>query len=140
MSLRDHLQSIYDKHGKLTPGIVVQEARAKNHPLHDRFEWDDKRAGDAWRRQQAHELIRSVRVVYREATETDPEASVRAWHAVRSDQEHVYEPAQVIAEDPLLTQMLLRDMEREWKQLHRRYGHMVEFIELVRGDLGDAAA
>lgn len=140
MSLRDHLQDIYDRRGALTPALVVDEARPKDHPLHERFEWDNKVAGEAWRRQQAHELIRSVRVVYREATETDPAEDVRAWHAVRSEDGHVYKPAAEIAQDDMLTAILLKDMEREWKALHRRYGQFAEFVELVRGSLGEEAA
>jgi hypothetical protein len=141
MSLRDHLQSIYDAHQKLTPALLVDEARDEAHPLHDRFEWDDGVAGESWRRQQAHELIRSVRIVYRKATKRAPERSVRAYHAVRKESGHVYEPAEKVASDPLLQQMVLRDMEREWRQLKARYGHFQEFIDMVRGDLdtGEAA-
>jgi hypothetical protein len=141
MSLRDHLQSIYDAHQKLTPALLVDEARDEAHPLHDRFEWADEIAGEAWRRQQAHELIRSVRIVYRKADKRSPERSVRAYHAVRKESGHVYEPAEKVASDPLLQQMVLRDMEREWRQLKARYGHFQEFIDMVRGDLdtGEAA-
>lgn len=136
MSLRDHLQAIYDEHGRLTPAIVVDEARAKTHPLHSRFEWDNRVAGERWRREQAHELIRSVKVVYREPSETDPGADVRAWHAVRSDDGHVYEPAETVATDEFMSALVLRDMEREWRAMHRRYGGFREFVAMVRGDVG----
>lgn len=140
MSLRDHLQDIYDQHGALTPALVVEQARPKSHPLHDRFEWDNRAAGEAWRRQQAHELIRSVKVVYREATDSDPAEHVRAWHAVRGEEGHSYEPAEKVAGDPFLSALVLKDMEREWKQLHRRYGHFAEFVALVRGDTEQVAS
>lgn len=139
-NLRDVMQAIYDGHGKLTPSIVVDEARDESHPLHSRFEWDDKVAGDAYRRDQAHELIRSVRVVYREATETESARTVRAFHAVRREDGHVYEPTEKVAEDELLSKIVLQDMEREWKQLMRRYGQFEEFLDLVRGDLASKAA
>jgi hypothetical protein len=138
MSLRDQLQAIYNERGKLTPAIVVDEARDETHPLHNRFEWDDAVAGESWRRQQAHELIRSVRVVYREADEKNPEKSVRGFHAVRSEKEHVYEPVQKVAEDEFTRQLVLKDMEREWRALRRRYEQFAEFIEMVRRDM-DAA-
>lgn len=57
MDLRTALQGIYDQHQQLTPAIVVDEARDAAHPLHSRFDWNDATAGEAWRRQQAHELI-----------------------------------------------------------------------------------
>lgn len=135
MSLRDQLQEIYDRRGELTPALVVEEARDEQHPLHDRFEWDDAIAAEAWRREQAHELIRSVRVVYREADDTSPEKSVRAFHAVRTERGHVYEPAEEIREDEFKRQLVLRDMEREWRALQRRYEGFAEFVDMVRRDV-----
>lgn len=140
MSLRDHLQALYDRHGQLTPALVVDEARDPAHPLHNRFEWDDSKAGEAWRRSQAQELIRSVKVVYREATETERGKSVRAFHAIRRENGHVYEPVEKVVEDPFTKKLLLADMEREWKALHRRYQEFQEFAEMVRRDLGEEKA
>jgi len=139
MSLREQLQRIYDAHGKLTPAIVVDEARAPSDPLHNHFDWDDAVAGEAWRHEQARRLIRSVRVVYREADDVHPERSVRAFHAVRSDKGHVYEPTDVVAQDPVIAQLVLQDMAREWQALKRRYEQFSEFYQMVRSDLPDAA-
>ena len=44
----------------LEPRAVVDEARPESSPLHDHFEWDDIKAGEAHRRQQARLLIRSI--------------------------------------------------------------------------------
>lgn len=140
MSLREQLQSIYDRHSQLTPALVVDEARNDSHPLHDRFEWDDAAAGESWRREQAHQLIRSVRIVYREADDKHPEQSVRAFHAVRSEKGHVYEPAEKVVNDPFTAQLVLKDMEREWQALKRRYEQFAEFSAMVRRDLGEDAA
>lgn len=131
-TLREQLQAIYDEHGKLTPLLVVDEARDKKHPLHARFEWADKVAGEKWREHQASELIRSVKVVYRSG---DKQEEVRYFQSVRREDGCVYEPSDKIAQDPLLTQIVLRDMEREWRQLQSRYGHFREFVELVRGSV-----
>ncbi len=49
MNLRDHFQAIYDQHGQLTPALVVQVARPKDHPLHDRvFDKPTKEAAEMW--------------------------------------------------------------------------------------------
>lgn len=56
------LQRIAGRAGKLTPQNVVDEARNPHSPLHNCFEWDDEAAGNAWRLEQAREIIRSVRV------------------------------------------------------------------------------
>lgn len=144
MSLRDQLEAVRNEYGKLTPTVVVEAARPADHPLHDRFEWDDAVAGESWRRRQAHELIRSVRVTYRPSSDVEDEASVRAFHAVRQEGEgefeYVYEPAEEVASDPFLRELVLRDMERDWQQLKRRYGHFAEFVAMIASDISDEAA
>jgi hypothetical protein len=138
VSLRDHLQEIYDRHeGTLTAELVVATAKPSSHPLHDRFEWNDRIAGHKYRLVQASELIRSVKVTYREPDEDEDGAEVRAWHAVREDGR--YEPAEKVAADPQISALVLRQMEMEWKSLHRRYGHMAEFISLVSSAVRAAA-
>jgi hypothetical protein len=136
--LRDELLTVRAQHGKLTPQIVVDTARDPGHPLHSRFEWDDAVAGEAWRRQQAHELIRKAKVVYREADESQPEKSVRAFVAIRAEEGHVFDPVEEVAQDPFRRRLVLSDMEREWKALLARYKEFEEFLALVRRDV-DAA-
>lgn len=136
MSLRDELQSIYDAHGGiLTPEIVVEEATPKSSPLHSRFEWNDMIAGAAYRREQARELIGKCKVIYK--TSQDGESlTVRAFHAVPAESgTYEFEPVEKIAADPFLRELVLREMERDWKQLQNKYSHMVEFVEMVRKDI-----
>lgn len=143
MTLEDALQSIYDRRGFLTPAAVVEEAHRNRSEagktLHEKLEWDNRVAGHKYRVQQAHELIQSCRVTYREATEDEAARSVRGFHAVHTEKGHVYEPLDKVTQDPFLRQMLLRDMEREWKAMHRRYHEFEEFSELVASTMQQAA-
>lgn len=141
MTLREALQSVYDRHGQLTPQFVVDEAREgateAGQILRARLEWDNERAGEAWRREQARELIRSVRVVYKEAEGTAPAKSVRGFHSVPSDHGHVFEPLEKVQEDPFVRKLVLAQMRREWKQMHARYREFEEFVEMIEEDLRD---
>lgn len=138
-ALRGQLQDVYDANGDLTPSLVVDAARDPSHPLHQRFEWDDSVAGEAWRREQAHRLIQSVRVVYREATDKEGPRSVRAFHAVPTKNGHGYIPVDQVQRDPLMTRLVLDEMQREWTALKRRYEHFAEFAAMVRADIDVAA-
>lgn len=135
MTLREELEAIRDKHGYLDPEIVLTEASAKNHPLHGRFEWDDKIAGSAWRREQAHQLIRSVRIKY--AAPDGRPKDTRAFLAVpRSDPPRPeYVPVENVMRDDFSRRIVLLQMEREWRTLQARYGDLVEFGDLVRATL-----
>lgn len=56
--------------GVLTPDMVIADARHDGSPLHAHFEWDDNKAAQAWRLEQARTLIRSVMLVVTTETST----------------------------------------------------------------------
>ena len=57
------LGRIHQKHGALSPAVVVDEARPVDSALHPVFEWDDNKAAEMWRRGQAQDLIYSVEII-----------------------------------------------------------------------------
>lgn len=145
MTIREALQDIYDRNGSLTPRMVVDEATSgatdAGEALSRHLEWDDKEAADGFRLEQARRLIRSVRVSYREPTEQEAARSVRGFVSVQTSEGRAYHPTQVVAQDPFLSALMLRDAEREWKAMFRKYGDMKGFVDMVRGDLdADQAA
>jgi len=60
---RQQLDAIYAENGVLEPKGVLQDARREKSPLHAYFEWDDKKAANAYRLTQARELIASYEIV-----------------------------------------------------------------------------
>lgn len=66
------LERIRQKHGILKPELVVEESRSKKAVLHKCFQWDDAKAAEAWRTQQARTLIGNIYVVV-----TDEQVSCR---------------------------------------------------------------
>jgi hypothetical protein len=143
MSLREALQDIHRRHGKLTPQLIVDEARRQRtnagQRIHAMLEWDDDKAGERWRLAQAQELIRSVRVKYRDATDDEAERSVRGFHAIRNEDGYTYHPVETVIQDEFQRRLVLADMEREWRQLKQRYDQFEEFLQMVRTDLEEAA-
>lgn len=135
--LRAHLQGIYDQHGHLTRQMVVEAARPENSPLHAAvFDRGAEEAAEAYYLERAGQLIRKCRVIYVDSD--DAEVSVPAFVSVASaaPPARVYKATEEVANDPLLTKMVLRDAEREWRALKARYGHLVEFMASVRDEAG----
>lgn len=141
MNLRDELLKVRERYGRLTPETVVEAARPDDHPLHGHvFDRDVSGAADAWYRHRAHELIQSVRVVYREPAEGEPARSVRAFVAVPRDDRsgsYIYEPTSEIVKDDFTTRLVLQQMEREWKTLYSKYEGFEEFVLMVRDSFND---
>lgn len=62
--IRERLQSLADSNGgRLTPQAVVEEAKREDSPLHELFEWDQRRGHEIYLVNRAREVIRSVRIV-----------------------------------------------------------------------------
>lgn len=56
-----YIERLAKKHNKeVTPQMLIDEAENQLSPLHPVFEWDDNKAGKAWRIQQARNLIGSL--------------------------------------------------------------------------------
>ena len=133
--LRASLTRIYESHGELTPQHVVDDARPETSELHHRFEWDYALAGEAYRRTQAAELIRSVRIQYAIDPKTSERKYVRAFSSLAQagDTERAgYVPTEDLIQDELSTKILLKEFEREIADLKRRYGHLSEFVTILR--------
>lgn len=60
--LRVELLALVEKHGRISPRMVLDVAREEDHPLHGFFEWDDADAAEGFRLIQAAGLIRQVRL------------------------------------------------------------------------------
>lgn len=54
------LERIREKYGTLEAEKVVEESKDDSSVLHSIFEWDEKKAADSWRVNQAKALIRSI--------------------------------------------------------------------------------
>ena len=143
MNLREELLKVRDANdGVLTPKILKEAARPKNHPLHAKiFDRPAKEAAEKYFTMRARELIRSVKIRYPTIDKAD-KREVRAFLAVRTNTEHfsVYDPTEEIADDPMRRAMVLRQLEHEWNALRSRAAGISEFFDMIRRDLGEDAA
>jgi hypothetical protein len=133
--VRVELDKIRAQRQQLTAEDVVKAATPKSHPLHHRFEWDNRVAGHAYRVHQAAELIRSVRI---EVVIDDAPEHVRAYVSVPRPTGRAYEAVREVAEDPVASEIVRREYERAWLTLRRRYQNLAGFIQFVRADLAAA--
>lgn len=121
------LEHIEQEYGELTPEAVLQEAENPTHPLHHRFEWDDSDAAYRYRIIQAQGIIRSVYVTWRSETDEEQVKRTRAFVAPRDQPRSVYKSTEEVGNDPITSELILRQMQREIEMLKRKYGHLQEF-------------
>ena len=105
--------------GCLTPAVVVAAAKAKTHPLHDRFEWDDKIAGARYRLDQARELIRSVKIEVLNDDRLGPR-HVRRYVSVGDSSGRAYHRVEEVLTSEDLRAQAFEQWEREVAALRAR--------------------
>ena len=131
MSLKDELLKVREDFGALTPENVVRAAEHPEHPLHNRFTWDNTEAAARWRLHEAANLIRSVKIRF--VRPTGESGKVRAFtRDPAADRPSVYDETEVVVADPVAREVILQQMRREWASFKSRYHMMEEFIELLR--------
>lgn len=131
---------IREERGKLTPRVIVDVARDPDHPLHNRFEWDNSVAAEKYRLHQAGELVRSVEIKYQGSG--GDLRKVRGFSSITRENtpEMTYEPTEEVLENPITAKILLNQLRRDWMSFKQRYEHMREFRDIILADLdGDSA-
>ena len=107
--------------GFLNPEHVVERARSENSALHRYFEWDDTEAAQAYRIQQARQVVRAV-VRFLPAANRAPFA-VRAYLSLTSDRAAGlgYRATAEILDDDARAAEALRQLERDVLALEAKY-------------------
>jgi hypothetical protein len=112
--------------GQLHPQNVVEDARDPKSLLHPHFEWDDKKAAELHRVDQARALIRSIRVV------DDDDIPRPAFLSIRADDGIGYRAYQEVLTSSDLRQRLLEQATRDLDAWTARYRELREIVELVQ--------
>ena len=113
--------------GRLEAKSLVDASRPKTAPLHPAFEWDDKRAAESWRQEQASHLIRHIQVKVEEKPDAEP---VRAFVSVMRDDDRSYTSVQHALSDADLRQQVIAQAWAELEAWRRRYAELVDFAKI----------
>lgn len=124
------LQRIEQAKRGLRPQDVVAAARNARNPLHRYFDWDDTKAAQKWRIEQARALIASVRVTLIAAPER---GLVRAFvHVDSGDDKQHYGFVQAVMSDPKRREIVLARARAELESFEHRYAEFQELAEVFK--------
>lgn len=112
--------------GSLTPAMVVKDARSEKSPLHPAFEWDDRRAAEKYRLDQASYIIRSIAVVVRNGDSEEPKVTRAFVSVTDEDDERQYTSVSVALTDPVLRAQVLEQATRELAAFEAKYSELEE--------------
>ena len=120
---RAAIAALYAKYGRrTTPRLLVRMARAPTSPLHRCFEWDDGKAAQHWREDQARQLLSSVIVEIHTDTVT-----LSVVQYLRDPKSAAHEQGYVSVED------LQHDRRGAKAALRYECDRVIALLERVRG-------
>lgn len=119
-------QKVYEEIGdtQITPAEVLEKAKDENSELHRCFEWDDSKAAEKYRLQQARMVINLLVV----KTETPEETPVRVFQI--TSERNTYQPSKLFLEQPDEYEALLKRAKGELIAIKNRY-HSLSELESV---------
>ena len=115
---------------------VVDRSKPKAAPLHDEFEWNNPKAANKWRLEQARKVVRSVEVIHAEAPTTRAYESVQVVALEETEdleapaEKKVFRHVDDIMSDPLARADLLSQAIRDAVAWRRRYSNLQELAKV----------
>ncbi len=123
------LEQLHKKHKDLTPETVLEDARRPQSVLHKYFEWDDTVAAEKWRREQARQLVKAVRVII-ESDGEEPREMRAFVRVVGEEKKAVYLPAIEAMSDANYRRQVLDQLRKELGDIQTRYGRVLDVAQL----------
>ena len=120
------LERIAEKCGALTPEILVAESRDDNAVLHGIFEWDDAKAAEGYRREQARKFLTNITYeVQREEVTITARLFVNTYTADKPD-ERTYNKLPDVIKDKVAYKDLLEQAKRDAQNFVVKYAQLSE--------------
>lgn len=120
----EKLHSLRKSRGQLTPTEVMKEARRASSILHRYFEWDNRKAGEKFRLEQARVLITSIVTISMEGTETE---SIRSFVKINNS----FEPIEIVMSDSVMREQALSEVYESIGYLKDKLKAFKEFADIL---------
>ncbi len=130
-SVGPYLERSCGKHGgRLTPEDIVMGARPSDSLLHPFFEWDDGKAAEAYRVEQARHILRSVVIIRDDADKSDEPIRLLVNVLREGDDDRTYAVIADAMSDDALRQQILNKALTELNAWQRKYQTLTEFASV----------
>jgi hypothetical protein len=121
--------------GVLSMAEIVRQSRPKGAPLHNEFEWNNSKAAEKYRQEQARYISRSIEIVRPETPTVQTrvyESTVIPGASEEDPPKRVFKRVEDILADPVARDDLLKGAIRDAISFRRRYHALQELSKVSR--------
>jgi hypothetical protein len=128
----EELERIQATHNGISPQVVVDESKPKDAILHKCFEWNDTKAAEKYREQQARVLIANI-VTVKFEEEQEEIKPVRAFiNVVDCDEPAKYVSLKTALSDENYRKQMYDKALSELKSFQQKYSNLQELADLFK--------
>lgn len=124
-----------------TPKAIVTKAKDSKTELHKCFEWDDSKAAEAYRIEQAGYLVRHLTIVVTGSHIPEKSIKIKAYESVTINDERMYMPIKQCMSDAELREQVIgrlnKDIQSALKTL-KDYSYLIADANVINEKLDEA--
>lgn len=126
---KEEIDRIKKVKGKLTAKILVDEAKKKDNPLHNFFEWDNGKAGVSWRLQQARVLINLITY---DLITSKGKKKIYRYELIKTNGNSEYLEVDEILTNKKFKEQIIQQALKELEYWKKKYEIYAEFKPIVK--------
>lgn len=124
------LERIQEETGSISADLVLENAKPKDAPLHPYFEWNNTKAAEMYRLDQARYLVRNIAVQI-ERPESDEPLVTRAFVEIKGE-EGPYLSLSTVVQDVDLWKQLIKQARKDIEVFENKYSVLSEVVALIQ--------
>ena len=126
-----HMESLNNKHGAVTPELLLDSSRSEDSVMHPCFEWDDTKAAEKYRVKQALGIICNLTCVKVTGNKDENPTKTRAFVNVSSSsrrEKGTFKPIIEAISNSDMRRTVLRNAIEELECFKNKYSSLTELI------------
>ena len=125
------LEQLEMENGHIDPVDLVDAARPEDSVLHKLFEWDDTKAAELYRRNQAGNIIRSISVSIEESRVPEKAFINIVPTDIGQKKTGIYVNLRDSMDSPEYREIILNNAKNEMRIFRSKYSHLAKLAKVI---------
>lgn len=135
----EHIESLISQNGDVTPKLLVDDARPTDALLHPCFEWNNQKAAEKYRHDQAKTMISNLITVSIDGDKEVDQAPAFVNIKQRNESAH-YQAVTVALSNEATREQVLRNAKAELAMFKRKYENLLNLTKILEDFLMEISA